>query len=253
LITEPKFRAFTLVEVLAAVIVIAIFAALLGVAANAARAKADAAKCTNNLRQLVTANLTYAADNGGQFCPAQEPSNLIRWHGVRQSLLAKFNPEQGPLAPYLGPDRRAKICPALGRVLEGVKSFELGTGGYGYNAAYIGGTPGDPFTPARLSVLQSPGRVVMFADAAFARPSGLQEYAYAEPWQWEDYRGRLRGALDPSVHFRHFDCANVGWCDGHVTAEPFSKLGGKNTYGGDSAFWKIGWFGPPENNGYWRP
>jgi prepilin-type N-terminal cleavage/methylation domain-containing protein/prepilin-type processing-associated H-X9-DG protein len=248
-----KTRAFTLVELLVTIAIIAIFVALIGGALSAARGRADAAKCMGNLRQLVAANLTYAAENGGQFCPAQEQSNLVRWHGVRDGLLKEFDPTKGPLAPYLGADRRAKLCPAIGRVLKGEKSFEEGTGGYGYNAAYIGGIPGDPFTPARISVLQSPARVIMFADTAFPRPTGLQEYAYAEPFQWEDYRGRLRGSLDPSVHFRHSDCANVGWCDGHVTAEHFTKIGKRNSYGGDSAFWKIGWFGPAENNGYWRP
>jgi prepilin-type N-terminal cleavage/methylation domain-containing protein/prepilin-type processing-associated H-X9-DG protein len=249
-----KLRAFTLVELLVTVAIVVVLVALTGAALSAARGKADAARCTSNLRQLVAANLTYAAEKGGVFCPAQERSNHVRWHGVRISVLAPFDPSKGPLAPYLGPDGRVKLCPTLGRVLDGIDSFENGTGGYGYNAAYIGGIPGDPFTPARLSAITSPARVVMFADSAFPRLKGLQEYAYAEPWQWEDYRGRLRGSLDPSVHFRHSGCANVGWCDGHITAEPFSKLGSeKNSYGGNSAFWKIGWFGPPENNGYWRP
>ena len=146
-----------------------------------------------------------------------------------------------------------KVCPALDRVLKGFASFEEGSGGYGYNSAYIGGTPGDPFTPARVAALQSPANVVMFADTAFPRPTGLQEYPYAEPWQWEDYKGKLRGSLEPSVHFRHSDHANVGWCDGHISAEPYSHLGKTNIYGGDATYWKVGWFGSSKDNGYWRP
>jgi prepilin-type processing-associated H-X9-DG protein len=243
-----------MVELLVTIVIVAIFAALLGGALSAARARGDAVKCANNLKQLVAANLTYATENGGKFCPAQERSHHVRWHGVRISILAPFDASRGPLAAYLGPDGRVKICPALGRVLDGIESFETGTGGYGYNSAYVGGIPGDPFTPAHLSAIISPARVVMFADTAFPRAKGLQEYAYAEPWQWEDYRGRLRGKLDPSVHFRHSGCANVGWCDGHITSEPFSMLGSrKNSYGGNSEFWMVGWFGPPENNGYWKP
>ncbi|HET6406843.1 MAG TPA: prepilin-type N-terminal cleavage/methylation domain-containing protein [Chthoniobacteraceae bacterium] len=248
-----KTRAFTLLELLVVVAVIAVFVTVIGAALGAGRTKSDTAKCIGNLRLLVSANLTYAADHGGQFCPAQEPSNLVRWHGVRQSVLSEFDATKGPLSPYLGEDRRTKLCPALGRVLEGIKSFESGTGGYGYNAAYIGGTPLDPFTPARLASLQSPSKVVMFADTAFPRMNGLQEYAYAEPWQWMDYKGRLRGKLDPSVHFRHSGCANVGWCDGHVSTEAHTQLGGMNRYRGDSKYWKVGWFGPSEENGFWRP
>jgi prepilin-type processing-associated H-X9-DG protein len=93
----------------------------------------------------------------------------------------------------------------------------------------------------------------MFTDSAFPRAAGLQEYAYSEPFQWVDYRGRPRGALDPSTHFRHNDHANVAWCDGHVTTESWSKLGGQNRYNGDSGKWRIGWFGPQDENGWWNP
>ena len=93
----------------------------------------------------------------------------------------------------------------------------------------------------------------MFADCAFPRATGLQEYAYAEPWQSVDYRGRLQGALSPSVHFRHQNTANVAWCDGHVSAESPTRLGGGNGYGGDAGKWHIGWFGPEDENGWWNP
>jgi prepilin-type N-terminal cleavage/methylation domain-containing protein/prepilin-type processing-associated H-X9-DG protein len=248
-----RLRAFTLIELLVTIVVIAVLAALVGGAITSARDRADTVKCAGNLRQLVAANLTYAAENGGQFCPAQNMSNTVRWHGVRENPRDKFDPTRGPLAPYLGANQRVKLCPTLGRVLKGFDSFEEGTGGYGYNSAYIGGMPGDPFTPGRLATLQSPATVVMFADTAFPRARGLQEYPYAEPWQWEDYKGKLRGALEPSVHFRHSDHANVGWCDGHITTEPYSHLGKTNVYGGNAARWKVGWFGPSTDNGYWRP
>lgn len=247
-----RTRAFTLVELLAVIAIIAVLATLSLGAINTARARADAAKCVGNLRQLAAASLTYLADSGGQYAPAQDPSNTVRWHGTRHGG-GKFDPTRGPLAPYLGQDRRVKLCPALGRVLTGSQSFEDGTGGYGYNAAYVGGTPLDPFTPERAANISSASRVVMFADCAFPRAEGLQEYAYAEPWRSVDYRGRLRGALAPSVHFRHGGTANVVWCDGHISAEKPTKLGGRNGYGGDAEKWQIGWFGPEDQNGYWNP
>jgi len=248
-----RARAFTLVELLVTIAIIAVLAALSLTAVNAARARGDAAKCIGNLRQLAAAALAYAGENGGQYVFAQDAANRVRWHGVRSGADEKFDPTRGPLAPYLGHDRRVKICPALRDVLGGKQSFEDGTGGYGYNAAYIGGTPADPFQPERLANVPLASRVVMFADAAFPRASGLQEYAYAEPWRSVDYRGRLRGALSPSVHFRHGGTANVAWCDGHISAEKPSKIGGRNSYGGNAGKWQIGWFGPEDNNGYWNP
>jgi prepilin-type N-terminal cleavage/methylation domain-containing protein/prepilin-type processing-associated H-X9-DG protein len=246
-------QGFTLVELLAAIAVLATLAALgLGVL-QAARERGESAKCFGNLRTLASANLAYAAEHDGQYVPAQEPSNTVRWHGVRRGVTGKFDPTQGPLAPYLGEQRKVQLCPTLGRTLRGAATFEDGTGGYGYNAAYIGGTPADPFVPERIVNIAAPSRTVMFADCAFPRAEGLQEYAYAEPWRWADYRGRLRGPLAPSVHFRHRDQANVAWCDGRVSSERWTRLGGRNSYGGEAQKHRIGWFGPEENNGYWRP
>jgi prepilin-type processing-associated H-X9-DG protein/prepilin-type N-terminal cleavage/methylation domain-containing protein len=245
--------AFTLIELLVSVTIIAVLAALVLGAVNVARERGDSAQCMSNLRQLVTANLSYAAEHDGRYVPAQEPTNTIRWHGVRNGARARFDPTKGPLAPYLGEEGRVKLCPALRRVLEDGASFEDGTGGYGYNAVYIGGTPLDGFSPELLSRVARPGTTMMFADCAFPRAAGLQEYAYAEPWQWVDYAGRLRGALDPSVHFRHGGFANVVWCDGHVSAEAPTKIGTKNSYGGDAKKWAIGWFGVAAENGVWNP
>jgi prepilin-type N-terminal cleavage/methylation domain-containing protein/prepilin-type processing-associated H-X9-DG protein len=246
-------RAFTLIELLVTVTIIAVLAALVLGAMNVARDRGDAAQCVSNLRQLVTANLSYAAEHDGHYVPAQEPTNTIRWHGVRSGPNGKFDPTKGPLAPYLGAEGRVKLCPALRHVLSDAQSFEDGTGGYGYNATYIGGTPLDPFTPEVLAKITRPSTTMMFADCAFPRADGLQEYAYAEPWQWTDYAGRPRGALDPSVHFRHGGYANVAWCDGRISTEAPTKVGGQNSYGGDAGKWVIGWFGDAAENGAWNP
>lgn len=243
---------FTLIELLVVITVIAVLAALLLSGLQAARAKGDATTCTSNLRQLAMANLAYAAENAGCYVPAQDVSNTIRWHGLRTGNA--FDPTKGPLAPYLGSEGRVKLCPTLRGVLKGAATFEEGTGGFGYNAAYIGGTPQDTFSPARLANVPEPSRTVMFTDTAFARSEGLQEYAFCEPRRWVNPNGKLRGKLIPSVHFRHAERANVAWCDGHVTAEVATELGGEDAYyGGDPGKWKLGWFGPSEENGYWNP
>lgn len=245
--------AFTLVELLVALAVIAILVALLLSAVQGARDRGDATQCVSNLRQLALANLSYAGEHDGQYVIAQDQTNRIRWHGVRDSVEGKFDPTQGPLAPYLGTEGRVKLCPTLKNVLTGDQSFEDGTGGYGYNAAYIGGTPLNTWAAERIGRVEQPARTVMFTDTAFPRAEGLQEYAYCEPWQTEYPLLRFRGALSASVHFRHLGKANVAWCDGHVTSEPPTKLDPGNGYGGDGVKWKIGWFGPSAQNGYWRP
>jgi len=247
-------RGFTLVELLLVITIIGVLAAVAVPLSRALKARGGTAVSGANLRSLVTANWTYAADNGGRFCPAQSRNNRVRWHGARGSAREKFDPTKGYLSPYLGESHRVGVCPVLKAMLvEGGASFEEGTGGYGYNAAYVGGTPEDPYQPSRTSGVLNPQRTVMFASTALAREESLQEYPYAEPFQWVDPNWNLAGPLQPSVHFRFGGKALVAWADGHVTPEEPTRTGGPNHYGGDNAAQSIGWFGPEDENGYWNP
>jgi prepilin-type processing-associated H-X9-DG protein len=200
----------------------------------------------------VAANLLYADDHHGQYCPAQDPPNLRRWHGTRAAVGAPFDPTKGYLAPYLGDGGKARICPVFETFPQSTSTFEQGAGGYGYNAAYIGGTPESPFIPELASRVRDPSRTIMFTDTAFARADGVQEYPYSEPFYAANPDGSLGGGLSPSVHFRHGGLAHVGWCDGSVTAEPPSRLGGMNIYGGNSQLFQLGWVGPSVDNGWWN-
>jgi prepilin-type N-terminal cleavage/methylation domain-containing protein/prepilin-type processing-associated H-X9-DG protein len=60
-------QAFTLVEVLVAIAITAILAALLLPALSAAKAKADRATCVNNFKQLALGLQSYADDHGDQL------------------------------------------------------------------------------------------------------------------------------------------------------------------------------------------
>lgn len=244
---------FTLLEMVVAAAILALLITLGAPAFSGVLVSGRISASSSNLRELAMANQLYAADNGGFYCPAQEMHNLVRWHGKRLATNAPFDPTQGYLSPYLGHEGRVKMCPLFARMVNGRASFEDGTGGYGYNAAYIGGTPASPYKAIRATRVPHPQRTVMFTTTAFSKAAGLQEYAYCEPFEWVDPNGNLSGELVPSVHFRAKGKALVAWCDGHVSAEPPSKWGGTNFYGGDGQTNGIGWFGPAEANGYWNP
>jgi hypothetical protein len=209
---------------------------------------------------LAVANTTYLADHG-VYCPADDTSNNRRWHGARRSTSERFDPTKGFLAPYLGKSMRVNQCPLFRAMVEGGASFEDGSGGYGYNAAYIGGLPGAPFdrdtllrVPQRSANVHNPGRTVMFTTTAYSVSSGLQEYPYCEPPFWDRGNGRFVGRPSPSVHFRANGKALVAWCDGSVTAEvQNSSRGGTTPHGGNPNDWNLGWFGPEEENGWWNP
>lgn len=255
-------RAFTLLELLTVLAVIAVLVGILVPVVGAVRGRARAAVSASNLRQLAGAAHAYVADNRGYFPPGMSHDNLTRWHGARSSLSAPFDPSKGWLGPYLGRAGGVKRCPQFDLMEHApeVASFEAGAGGYGYNWTYLGGPPArgtaeDPFRPARFESVRSPSRTVLFATTALARAQGLQDFPFAEPPRWLNPAGKPEGDNQPSVHFRFDGKALVAWCDGRVSAERPNPDAwpGPNFYGGDNRRALIGWFGPTEENGYWNP
>jgi len=257
--TRPR-HAFTLIELLTVMAIIGLLAALVLPVLDRVRSKARAAVSASNLRQLASATLAYVGDNREFFPPGMSLDNLTRWHGARTSTKnsAAFDASKGWLGPYLGRDGRVKKCPEFSRLEPAPESFELSSGGYGYNMTYLGGpaargTAKDPYRPTRFSTVSEPGRTILFTTTAFAVSGGLQEYPFSEPPRWLTPAGALSGHSQPSVHFRFGGKALVAWCDGRVSTETPNDQTGPNFYNGDNATARIGWFGPVEHNGYWNP
>lgn len=251
--------AFTLVELIVVVAVIAILAALILASMHIVRRKAGAAHSATNIRILAQANIAYLAENGC-FVPADDRRNNRRWHGARRSVTGTFDPADGFLAPYLGKSRRVTPCPVFQDMLKGDNSFEEGAGGYGYNSSYIGGTPAGKWNSdgtresAVAAMVERPARTVMFTSSAYARLEGLQEYPFCEPPFWDFGSGPSGYRPAPTVHFRFGGKALVAWCDGHVTFEKRDQRPeGDNPHGGQAWHKDLGWFGPDHDNGYWNP
>lgn len=255
---------FTMVELLVVIAIIGILASVLLPVLARARQQARSVQCVNNLRQLYLANSMFAAEHDGHYVPAAPDldtngGGLVRWHGARTTTQDDFDPMQGPLAEYL-PDRRIKECPVFfefrGRE-DVLNAFESGTGGYGYNAAYIGGTTYAEDFPDSLrkgtldARVRLPSETIMFVDAAIPQDGYIVEYGFAEPPFFataEHPHGNATwGYASPSIHFRHHGRANVLWADGHVSSEKFGWTTHANIYNGKNAAWGIGWFGPQTN------
>src|SRR5439155_26189961 len=214
-----------LVELLVVLAVLATLAALLLPVLAGGREKARQAACASNLRQLALANGLYAGDYDGYFAPAAQEfltRDERRWFGVRGSD-GQFEPRDGPLVPYLKDGGALRRCPSFRTTI----GFDQGTGGYVYNYLAVGGRVWRlGYVPEAFdrgmseAELPKPAETAMFADGAIDIGTGLAEYGFMEPPP--AVAARIPGAstLDPVIHFRHQERANVVFVDGHVRALP---------------------------------
>lgn len=263
LLKSRKHRvcAFTLVELLVVVSIIAILLAILVPALRGARAEAKATVCASNIRQIAIANVGYAAEYNGRFCAGASDflENKKRWHGSRDSSSEAFDGALGPLVPYLTSDGGVRACPSFRDPIDGPGAFERASGGYGYNLAYLGRelrdigygfhAVEDDTTGVQSDRIKRPADTLMFADTAFAiLPEGVSEYSFAEP-RFLPTTPSFRS--DPSIHFRHIkEKANVAWVDTHVDRRRLTFSWSSGLYLGDPEAFGIGWFGDADDNSY---
>jgi prepilin-type N-terminal cleavage/methylation domain-containing protein/prepilin-type processing-associated H-X9-DG protein len=97
-----KRRAFTLVELLVVIGIIAVLVALLLPSLNRAREQARRTNCLSNLRQIGAAILMYAQANEGETVPLYYPYN-VPGKKVGIDATSSFGPVAGFVAPPGGP------------------------------------------------------------------------------------------------------------------------------------------------------
>ncbi|NQU76262.1 MAG: prepilin-type N-terminal cleavage/methylation domain-containing protein [Planctomycetes bacterium] len=261
--------AFTLIELLVVVAIVALLASILLPSLSAAKHMAQKAVCASNIRQLTIANIGYATENDGAFVLAAEDMSYLntkRWHGQRRPGESTFDSALSPLRDYLGADGAVRQCPSFFDYLKkgdiGAAAFEAGSGGYGYNATYIGArfdlydydshaeTDANRHS-ANISDILSPTETVMFTDTAYMDSAGLIEDSFCQPPYWL-FAGKVTSRRpNPTIHFRHRLACNVAWADGHVDGQQMSFSASYQTHGRITAEQAreigLGWFGPDSN------
>jgi prepilin-type N-terminal cleavage/methylation domain-containing protein/prepilin-type processing-associated H-X9-DG protein len=215
-------RAFTLVELLVVVAVIAILAALLFPALNRGKTAAQRIKCVSNLHQLGLAGHLYWDDNngncfriGGTFTNGGQ-LYWFGWIAPGNEGQRQFDATAGVLYPYLR-GRGIEFCPSLDYASPQFKLKATGaTYGYGYNF-YLSALPRDP--PLNLNRVPQPAGTVLFADAAQVNTwesPATPDNPLLEEWYYVD-----ESQSQPNGHFRHARQANAVFCDGHVAGERY--------------------------------
>jgi prepilin-type processing-associated H-X9-DG protein/prepilin-type N-terminal cleavage/methylation domain-containing protein len=217
-----RSNAFTLVELLVVIGVIALLAALLLPTLARSKASAQRIKCTSNLHQLGLAAHLYWDDNSGNsFRYGGTSTNggqlyWFGWIGAGAESQRAFDATQGILYPYLR-GRGVELCPAFNYFLPQVKLKAGGaTYGYGYNW-FLSAAPAKP--PVKVSGISRPSEIVLLADAAqintWQAPAS-PDHPMLEEWYYVD-----DSSSQPNGHFRHRQRANAVFCDGHVAVEKF--------------------------------
>ncbi len=256
--------AFTLVELLVVIAVIGILAAMLLPVLSGAKARAQAAFCLNNQKQLMLAATLYMNDNRGILLPLWIQQGAPDWPNVpyNPAMLSIQNPGALWWPDNLrisgdGVKREMVDCPVLSQAATLNDGGSINTNlplGIGINFPEYGWTevPGPgPYYPTApcpgQSSVSQPSQSIVLADAG-----GISNPTEPDADNWKEVPG------SGSVYFRvptdsqfatgdarsvprHSKLVNVAFFDGHAAAIRNSAIGYQDARTDGSALW-------PRNN-----
>jgi prepilin-type N-terminal cleavage/methylation domain-containing protein len=177
---EGEVHAFTLIEMLVVIAIIAILAALLLPVLSKGKQRAQGVSCLNNGKQMMTAITMYAGDYNDFFPPNPDDANMVpghNWVGGKagQGGAQEFNPDvlsdptHSLLVPFLSGNVSVFRCPTDKRM-----GLYQGT-----NSAYIGKTVPSART---FSMSQAVGTICPAFEAEWGKHSGAPSLAVNGPW-----------------------------------------------------------------------
>jgi len=203
--TRPlQTHAFTLLELLGVIAIVAVLFALLFPSINRYKDGANGVKCAANLRQLGAAAMTWSADNDGYIVPCDQGSDgAALWPAL--------------LAPYLDVEftlGKADKQPPVYRCPSAIKDFsatEKAAYFVSYRANIAGPSQSANGYHPKFTMLKAasvnPSGFVLFADGAPRKPSN-----------WRGWFGTSTGDKD-LLGFYHGERANRLFLDGHVDSQ----------------------------------
>src|SRR5476651_778136 len=233
-----KRRAFTLIELLVVIAIIGILAAMLMPVLSKAKAKAKAAGCLNNMRQIILAAKLYVDDSGGAMVPMWIEEDAPGWPNwkydeatfVVQKPTYLWWPDKLRLGGQLQ-SQKVFDCPTLIQPATAAHGQSFSTNytlGIGMNYPEYGhiipasGNPDPVYASAAENQVVRPSQSIVFADAAFiSNPqAGYDDWQevtamgntyFRVPSDIKDYPGNDFTRSVP----RHNKRSNAAFFDGH--------------------------------------
>lgn len=212
-----RLQAFTLVELLVTLTIVAVLAGLALPALAKARLAGKSALCFGNLRQLGMACQLYWEDHGGatfRYRSGRTNGGELYWFGWLGNGPEggrRFDPKPGALHPYIA-ESSIRVCPSLNY---GGARFKLKAAGaahgYGYNLKL---SPPEGAPPARVDLVARPSGTALLADCA--QINDFQAPASRSNPMLEEFYYFTTG--EKTAHFRHGERASAVFIDGHVSA-----------------------------------
>jgi prepilin-type processing-associated H-X9-DG protein/prepilin-type N-terminal cleavage/methylation domain-containing protein len=232
-------RAFTLVELLVVIGIIAVLVGLLLPAMASARAGARTVVCLSNLRQMTAAAQAYCNANGGVYPVAYWVVNgpggftSINWDFTVRTDPATGRPVVAPGLLLAGAGGvRGPQCPSY----DGQSNTPTDPNtGNNYNTSYIGHGQSETIpAPVRVARVKRPAACALFGDGEYLGGANkFMRSPFPAPGD-VGFTARTAGTQG----FRHRGRTNVAFCDGHaeMLGERFTNTSDASPLGKTTGF-----------------